>query len=661
MPAGLIQLVTYGTQDIFLTGTPQITFFKLVYRRHTNFSIESVRQTLDGIIDFDKCVSCTIDKNSDLVNKTYLEVILPEVHLRKKDLNPNFNPIQDIISNVISLDNFTNNVEDLEYAIALTDKRASQAIFLSFKVLLDHLMQMYLFTLNSINEGSDLDISKDINGLYPENSLPYNLFDNSSPFRIINVNENLYKILINYYKTNFELSPIEINELDSKKEFTYDFFYNSIIKRFYDPLQNNDVSVPEIVCKNLELKGLIQDFFDDTDNEFLDDDEREIKLLSIINKWYVDANEAYLFLQNVNKQKCLIVEDLGSEFVKFAWLKRIGHYIAEFIEIEIGGKRIDKHYSDWMNIWYELSKNHFHKENYNKMIGDVDFLTTYDNKLKPQYKLRIPLQFWFCRHNGLAIPLVSLRYHDVKINVKFRKLEECAIVENGFSLFEKINIVDASIWVDYIYLDSSERKRFARASHEYLIEQVQREEFKDVITTNITKELNFVHPTKELIWTCQANRYRINPTENNILLNKSNYTFSKENKGNPILNATLEFNTHTRLDLLDGNYFNYVQPYQNHSSTPIDGINVYSFAIKPEEQQPSGSVNFSRINFIVMKLNLDERIFNNENDINKIDEMDENKITEELANQLTGVLLTFYAPNYNVLRIMSGMAGIAFN
>jgi len=272
------------------------------------------------------------------------------------------------------------------------------------------------------------------------------------------------------------------------------------------------------------------------------------------------------------------------------------------------------------------------------MIGNIDILTTFDNNLKPEYKLYIPLQFWFCRYNGLALPLVALRYHDVKINVKFNKLEKCSYLEEGYSYFEKINIKDASLFVDYIYLDSSERKRFASASHEYLIDQVQLEEFKEIVSPNITSKLNFVHPTKEVIWTIQSDKYLLNNNFYNKLLNPSNYTNNDNNEGNPLIDAIIELNSHIRVQRLDGNYFNYVQPYQHHSNTPSDGINLYSFAIEPELQQPSGSINFSRIDSIIFHLTFNEEMFND--NYNKT--------------------IRFYALNYNVLRIMSGMGGLAF-
>lgn len=666
MTAGLIQLVTHGTQDIFLTGSPQITFFKLVYRRYTNFAIESVEQIFDGIIDFDKYVSCNLNKNGDLINRVYLEVIIPEVQLLKQDLNPEYLP--PISNNITSVnENFGKafRPDDLLYALNNESKRNSEILFYTFKILFDHLNNIYKYSIQQIENGVDLDISKNIDGKYPEESFISNLLIN---LVYIDVDQITGQFIANYYSDFFKLTENEIKDLTNfvtTKQFSYSFIINNIIKeRFYKSDTNLNKYLPEINYERIDLKQIIEDFFNNTIDELIDDQDRENILKNILNQWYIDAKEVYLFLQkqfNKNKNN---LEDTISPYVKFAWIEKLGHYIAEYIEVYIGGKKIDKHYSDWMNIWYELSKNVYHDKNYKKMIGDIDIMKTYNNHLKPQYKLYIPLQFWFCRHNGLALPLVSLRYHDIKINIKFRKLEECAYVEEGYTLFESLHIEYASLFVDYIYLDSSERKRFASASHEYLIEQIQSEEFKNVISNKYSAELNFVHPCKEIIWTCQANRYRKNPTDSNFILNPSNYSYSKEKKGNPIVEARLEFNTHLRVQKLDGNYFNYVQPYQSHSNTPSDGINLYSFAIDSEKHQPSGTVNLSRINYIVMHLILNDKIFSNDSDIleNNLDSNESNKfISKDLEKEVSGVLLTFYAPNYNVLRIMSGMGGLAFS
>ena len=653
MAGGLIQLVTYGTQDIFLTGIPQITYFKMVYRRHTNFSIESVEQRFDGIVDFDRQVCATLDKNGDLINRVYLEVTLPEVHLKKKDLNPDYASPTDTLKNC-----FTQSFrpDDIDFALKTKDKNNAEAAFLTFKVFIGHLMDVYRYSIQQIKQCVDLNVSKDINNKYPEESLAFNLLDTCSIFfDDISVDITTIKILLCRYNEIFNLTNNRTN-IDS---LPYKFIIN-IISKFYSK-ENKYVNMPEILFSTIDLKSQIERFFETTSNIFLEDEQRENLLLCVFNQWYSNARIVYLFLQKQYKYACDALDEVCSPFVKFAWIKRIGHYIGESIEILIGGRRIDKHYSDWLNIWYELSRNFYQGNNYDKMIGDVKILTNFGNKQKPEYKLYIPLQFWFCRHNGLALPLIAMRYHDVQINIKFRKLEECAYIEDCYTLFDALHIENASLFVDYVYLDSIERKRFARASHEYLIEQVQREEFTNVLSTKYTACLNFVHPSKELIWTCQANRYRLNPNENNLILNPSNYSISYSGKGNPILEAEIQFNTHTRVQNLCGAYYNCVQPYQSHSNTPSDGINLYSFALFPELHQPSGSVNFSRISNIVVQLLLDEKIFENVCDIVLKDNTCELGIPLSLAQIIDEVLLTFYCTNYNVLRVMSGMAGLAFS
>jgi hypothetical protein len=634
MAGGLIQLVTYGTQDIFLTGTPQITFFKMVYRKYTNFSIEAVEQSFNGFIDFGKTVSCKIEKNADLMNRVYLEVILPEVQLEKIKLNPEYAPP----TSTSITQGF--RPDDIEYIDRLSNKKNAQALFLTFKILIDYLMDAYRYSLQEINKNVDLDIKKNINDVYPDGSFANSLFNDF--FDEITVDLNISKLLVSYYVTNLQLTSNDLtilNNFSITGKISYSYYVNFIKNVLYT--SSIDYVFPEICFQKIELKSIFQNFFDTTVDEVLDDDEREKIILDILNQWFIDINYSYNFLEKQYKQSCIEFNKIITPYVKFAWIKRIGHFIIDYAELLIGGKRIDKQYGDWMNIWYELSRNVYQEENYNKMIGDIDYLTSFDANLKPQYKLYIPLQFWFCRHNGLSIPLVALRYHDVQINIKFRKLEECAYIESGYSLFDSLHIDNASLFVDYIYLDNLERKRFARASHEYLIEQIQREQFDDIISNKHTVELNFVHPCKELIWVLQKKKYLINPTDDNQLLNRNNYSCNDNGKNNPIINSKLEFNTYSRIEKIDGTYFNYVQPYQSHTHTPKDGINVYSFAIHPELHQPSGTANLSRVDYIIMNMLFDD------------------KIIEELTKE--GIILSFYTVNYNVLRIMSGMAGIAFS
>ena len=231
-------------------------------------------------------------------------------------------------------------------------------------------------------------------------------------------------------------------------------------------------------------------------------------------------------------------------------------------------------------IWNELTLPAGKTTGYTKMVGGAD-------ASGDRY---VPLEFWFCRNIGLALPLIALQYHEVKINIEFGT--------TGF------NSADATLWADYIFLDTDERRRFAQLSHEYLIEQVQ---FTgEALSDGGSIKLSFNHPVKELIW-----------------------------KGDDGCgNAKLMLNGNDRFAERDQKYFTHVQPYQHHTNIPdtTSNINVYSFALKPEEHQPSGTLNMSRIDTAQLKLS---------------------------GGSATKV--NIYAHSYNVLRILSGMGGLAYS
>ena len=399
MGGGLLQLVAYGAQDVYLTGNPQITFFKVVYRRHTNFAIESIQQTFNGSVDYGSRVTSTISRNGDLISRVYL------------------------------------------------------------------------------------------------------------------------------------------------------------------------------VLKN----------------------------------------------------------PTGANLVPYYGLRVIDN-----VEVEIGGQKIDKHYAEWMYIWNELSLPESKKEGYFKMVGGAGGSGT---DLGTMY---VPLEFWFCRNIGLALPLIGLQYHEVKININFQSNTKCVSSSNTYGK------LDATLWVDYIYLDTDERRKFAQSSHEYLIEQLQ---FTGKETFGMKTKLNFNHPVKELVWfltkeTSQDMEDWFNFT--NTASGKTAYTNysdvkstigqSQTNKKNPIAQAKLVLNGNDRFSVRDGMYFNVVQPYQHHENIPHNtGINVYSFALKPEEHQPSGTLNMSRIDSASLDL------------------------TAVSGLTMSDYNLNVYAINYNVLRILSGMGGIAYS
>ena len=532
-----MQLVAYGAQDVYLTGNPQITFWKVTYRRHTNFAMESIEQTFNGQADFGRRVQCTISRNGDLAYRTYLQITLPE-----------------------------------------------------------------------IGDGSN------------------------------------------------------------------------------------------------------------------------------------------------TMQR---------------WLDYPGEQLISMVEVEIGGQRIDRQYGDWMHIWNQLTLTSEQEVGYNKMIGQTLQLTYLTDptfadvasacgnaavpnavcaprsKL-PETTLYVPLQFWYCRNPGLALPLIALQYHEVKINIELRPLDECLFAVSEISSAAAANkkamseynksLVAASLYVDYIFLDTDERRRMAQNPHEYLIEQLQFTGDESIGSSSNKVKLNFNHPCKELIFVVQPDENvnycdsftsgeklhyalgaqpfnytdALDALPNTILAYSSrqgvagdgtqqngkntsfidqdlfeNATVGEESQTaaggnlaggkqtgmpgqgdkdsgvtdagayvlaetalnmhcwgeNPVVTCKLQLNGQDRFSEREGSYFDVVQPFQHHTRHPDTGINVYSFALRPEEHQPSGTCNFSRIDNATLQLVCSAAAIGN----------------------TSTAKVRVYAVNYNVLRIMSGMGGLAYS
>jgi len=566
-----MQLVAYGAQDVYLTGNPQITFWKVSYRRHTNFAMESIEQTFNGQADFGRRVTCTISRNGDLAYRTYLQVTLPEINQQMANTG-------------------TSTAKDGVYA---------------------------------------------------------------------------------------------------------------------------------------------------------------------------------------------------------RWLDFPGEQMISQVEVEIGGQRIDRQYGDWMHIWNQLTLTSEQQRGYYKMVGNTTQLTFITDpsfndvdgpceanaprqvcaprNALPETTLYVPFQFWYCRNPGLALPLIALQYHEVKINLDIRPIDECLFavgtlncggVSGPTTSSGKVttaynqSLVAASLYVDYVFLDTDERRRMAQNPHEYLIEQLQFTGDESVGSSSNKIKLNFNHPVKELVWVVQPDEnvdycaslecgqtlfsvlgaQPFNYTDAIDALPNAIHSFGGpdavagtsqsfinadglfqdagavdvtaqnwwgtgsaaqiagvtantgstgdyngpnlgfgtgnnptvgatgaiENSGvsdagtfvlaetsldmhcwgeNPVVTGKLQLNGQDRFSEREGTYFDLVQPYQHHTRNPDTGINVYSFALRPEEHQPSGSCNFSRIDNATLQLVLS------------------NATVEGTKTAKVRV----YATNYNVLRVMSGMGGLAYS
>ena len=442
------------------------------------------------------------------------------------------------------------------------------------------------------------------------------------------------------------------------------------------------------------------------------------------------------------------------------WLDFIGEQLIAQVEVEIGGQRIDRQYGDWMHIWNQVTMTSEQQRGYFKLIGNTTQLTYMTDptfaaisgpcaasgvpnqvcaprNALPETTLYIPLLFWFCRNPGLALPLIALQYHEVKINLDLRPIGECLWAVNTLSAVSgtqsvttayQQSLVAASLYVDYIFLDTDERRKMAQNPHEYLIEQVQFTGDESVGSSSNKIKLNFNHPVKELIWVVQPDAnvdycssldasqllYRVlgaqpfnytdsidalpnaihafgGPTETqgsqafitssglfqmagatdvtgltsaNVWLGPTSAQLPFRPQGesatafsssglsdagtfvlaetaldmhcwgeNPVVTAKLQLNGQDRFSEREGSYFDVVQPFQHHTRAPDTGINVYSFALRPEEHQPSGSCNFSRIDNAVLQLVL----------------------SSPTVSGTATAKVRVYAVNYNVLRVMSGI------
>lgn len=433
----------------------------------------------------------------------------------------------------------------------------------------------------------------------------------------------------------------------------------------------------------------------------------------------------------------------------------LGFNLIKYVELDIGGQIIDRLYGEWLYLWSALTSNSTTLEKTKNLVsGPCDSIGasslsngvgcgTSGRQVKPNV-LYIPLSFFYTKNPGAALPLIALQYHEVKINIYWN--ENQTIAGNYTQASKVPPAVQAAIYIDYIYLDTEERRRMAQGSHEYLIEQTQYNEDKGIVSANNRIDLTFNHPVKELVWVVQPSYYKdcslmagvagpktyynvlavpafysgnysgtglrldvvsngnsytvinvsdggsgfsttsqsnlgikgsllggVDGTNNDILIN---CTFTSSTVTNtdltlinnnligypaqqytrlmpltydvdPVYEQWLQINGQDRMDRRYSDYFNRVQSFQHHtgslSASPATaGVFSYSFALKPEENQPSGTCNFSRIDTATIVMNLGDTLINDSPDYQNWD-------------------VRVYAVNYNILRVMSGMAGLAYS
>jgi hypothetical protein len=452
----------------------------------------------------------------------------------------------------------------------------------------------------------------------------------------------------------------------------------------------------------------------------------------------------------------------------------LGYNLIKYVEIDIGGQVVDRMYSEFMVLWSQLTMDSTQLAKLKKMLSgpcvqqEATALTygtkcATDGRQQKMNVLYIPLPFFFTRNPGAALPLIALQYHEVKINVLWNETQFIAGNFVGTGLTRLPQAIQAALYIDYIYLDTEERRRMAQASHEYLIEQTQFNEDKGIIGANNRIDLTFNHPVKELLWVVQPSYYAdcrlaVAVERPYALVNNrgANYTagartassttpvgftsaatfeftfttsggltpakltsgggysagdvltfnnglFNGYASGNieievltvgistgdivtfriksgsqsyvpetrlkpftydidPVFDQLLQINGQDRLDRRYGDYYNKVQPYQHHSGqldpAQSAGAYVYSFALRPEEHQPSGTCNFSRIDTATIVMNM---AGDGKGDMDPPINLAGGDFGKSGADWTDNWDVRVYATNYNVLRVMSGMGGLAYS
>ena len=313
----------------------------------------------------------------------------------------------------------------------------------------------------------------------------------------------------------------------------------------------------------------------------------------------------------------------------------IGYNLIDYIELYMGGTLIDRQTGEWLYIRNELYHNEDKKRAIYQMVGGANF-SSYSAYIGNQGGTYIvPLAFWFSNDISNSIPLVALQYSEVEIRIKFKDFDKSWISSDGVAPVGDYKITSCQLSTEFVYLDTKERKKMAQESHEYIIKQIQYSLNNNIIANDKkrTFNLNFNHPVLELIFLVQ------NKDVKNISNDKGNdwFNYSKTTTlpfKNPIKSAKIVLNGQDRTPELTDKELRFYNILEKHTALPNNYIYVYSFSLKPEEEQPTGSCNFSRFDNKQIELEF-------EDDINHSD-------------------FRIYAVNYNVLRISKGICGLAY-
>lgn len=371
--------------------------------------------------------------------------------------------------------------------------------------------------------------------------------------------------------------------------------------------------------------------------------------------------------------------------LRFRWVKNIANYMLYSYSVRIDTQLIDQRWGEWNDVWNELTLNQEKKYAYDRMSGNVEefsnpkslrpLVTVINNRLHYSYypaarsatspsirkrQFYVPLDFWFTKNPSLALPLIGLQYQNVEVTIELRSLEELYQVydeptglhmspaefrSKPWNVGKNVSIqrflafdgngpvtvdLNAHLECNFYFLDEAERRAIAATNADFLVERVYRTEKGGIFSQN-TIDLVIANPVKEVVWLMRrADAIKYNE--------HANFTASyPENPNFPIMaSAKMLWNGMERMEEKPAAYYQLLQPYQHHTSSPREGIYAYSFAIYPEKVQPSGTFNASMIQKIQLYVTTE-----------RYDD----------AEEFEAVIYTVY---YNIFRVMGGSGGMVF-
>lgn len=316
-----------------------------------------------------------------------------------------------------------------------------------------------------------------------------------------------------------------------------------------------------------------------------------------------------------------------------SWINGIGNYIIQEATFKIGGETIHRMSGEFIDTYYKYYYQLGHYANYTSMIKRV---SGYRKTSQPDsMTLYVMIPLWFTKEPSQALPVISLGYHDITLEIKFRPLIECLFNNQDKSTLTGFNldIIHAYVWCDFYYLDKHERQMFLNKPElNYLIEQVNDNIFS-VATGEVAKtySLTLSHPVKELVFIYRSTYYtNINKWDNYLCYNSALNTDLA-----PLDELNIQLDGNDRTVMRDADYYRLVQPVLHHNSCNTDYVYMYSFANNADSLQPSGTVNFSQI--------------------------DDSKLVIRFHTYITDGTIYVWSKNYNMLKIKQGMAGILYS